>query len=184
MKRRRFIPLLIAPLAAKADDEPRLIPSSELARKWRRTKSLTAPVIEVRRTSRPKKGITLEEEIVEVKVDADTETRFQNIQFALNSDRLETGVTQAQIVEIAAAMKLAGTELFLIEGHTCDLGVPAYNKDLSQRRAETVVSALVQLGVPQNRLDAIGFGAEKPLSPGTDEAARASNRRVQIYRKV
>lgn len=184
MKRRHFIPLLIGSLAAKAADEPHLIPAAELARKWRRTKSLTAPVVEVRRTSRLKKGITLEEEIVEVKVDADTETRFQNIRFALNSDKLESGITQAQIVEIAAAMKLAGTELFLIEGHTCDLGAPAYNKDLSQRRADAVVTALIMLGVPPKRLDAIGFGEEKPLSPGTDEAARTSNRRVQIYRKV
>lgn len=184
MKRRHFLPMLVAPLTTSADDEPRVISAAELARKWRRTKSLTAPLMELRRTTRLKKGITLEEEIVEVKVDADTETRFQNIQFALDSARLEPGATQAQLVEIAAAMKMAGTETFLIEGHTCDLGDTAYNKDLSQRRAESVAAELTALGIAKSRLDAVGFGEEKLISPGTDDASRATNRRVQIYRKL
>jgi outer membrane protein OmpA-like peptidoglycan-associated protein len=185
MKRRHLLPLLLAPFRIHAENEERVISATELARKWRRTKSLTDPVVETRRTiRRVKKGITLEEEIVEVRVDADTETRFTNILFALNSDRLEGAGTHAQLAEIAQAMRLAGSELFLIEGHTCDLGDLAYNKDLSQRRAEAVVAALAALQVPRERLDAIGFGEEKPLETAPADAAREKNRRVQIYRKV
>ena len=185
MKRRHLLPLLLAPLSTHAAEAAPVISATELARKWRRTKSPAEPVVDTRRTTRRvKKGITLEEEIVEIQVDADTETRFTNILFAFNSDRLEGAGTHAQLAEIAQAMKLAGTELFLVEGHTCDLGDTTYNKDLSQRRAEAVVAALAALQVPRGRLDAIGFGEEKPLDPATNDTAREKNRRVQIYRKV
>ncbi|MCB1210779.1 MAG: OmpA family protein [Verrucomicrobiales bacterium] len=187
MKRRHLLPLLFSPISLPMAfaTEPAVIDSQTLARKWRRTKSLVDPVVEVRKTTRKvRKGITLEEEEVAVSVDADTETRFENILFALDSDRLEGDVTKAQLQEIAKAMQAAGDETFLIEGHTCDLGSAEHNKELSQRRAEAVAMALETLGINRKRLDAVGFGEEKRLTTATDEAARAQNRRVQIYRKV
>ncbi|MGV3660430.1 MAG: OmpA family protein [Prosthecobacter sp.] len=183
MKRRHLLSLLSTPLLRAA--EPTVIPAAELARKWKRTKSLAEPPVEVRRTTRRvKKGLTLEEETVSVAVDASTETHFANIEFALNSDRLTGAGTQAQLEEIAKAMRAAGTESFLIEGHTCDLGETAHNKELSQRRAEAVSQALRTLGVSQGRLDAVGFGEEKPLDRSPNGDARERNRRVQIFRKV
>ena len=149
-----------------------------LASKWKRTKSLVEPKEEVRRT----KGASLE--IIEVKVDADTQVKFQNIQFALDSDRLEGGATFQQLAEIAAAMKKAGDERFLIEGHTCDLGTTGHNKDLSYRRAQSIVAELVRLGVPATRLQPLGFGEEQPLVQNTSETERTQNRRVQIFRKL
>jgi outer membrane protein OmpA-like peptidoglycan-associated protein len=155
-----------------------IIPAETLAQKWKRTKSLQDPVVETRRT----KGATLE--IVEVKVDADTQQRFPNLQFALDSDRLEGAATFHQLREIARAMKMAGAERFLIEGHTCDLGGDEHNKDLSQRRARAVIVYLASAGVPAQQLQALGFGAEQPLAPNTSEAQRSGNRRVQIFRKL
>jgi len=152
--------------------------ADSLARKWLRTKSLTEPKEEVRRT----KGATLE--IVEVKVDADTGVKFRNLQFALDSDRLEGAVTYQQLAEIAAAMNKAGDERFLIEGHTCDLGTESHNKDLSNRRAQSIVSELVRLGVDRRRLQPLGFGEEQPLVNNTSEEQRVQNRRVQIFRKL
>ena len=152
--------------------------ADDLASKWRRTKSLTEPKVETRRT----KGAALE--IIEVKVDADTEVKFRNIQFALASDRLEGAVTFQQLAEIASAMKKAGDEKFLIEGHTCDLGSAAHNKDLSQRRSQSVIAYLAHLGVPVGRLQPLGFGEEEPLAANTSEDARSQNRRVQIFRKL
>ena len=155
-----------------------VIPAQALARKWARTKSLKDPVVETRRT----KGAELE--IVEVKVDADTQERFPNLHFALDSDRLEGAVTFRQLAEIAKAITMAGQESFLIEGHTCDLGSDAHNKELSQRRAQSVIAELVRCGVPAARLQALGFGAEQPLVENSSESHRAQNRRVQIYRKL
>jgi outer membrane protein OmpA-like peptidoglycan-associated protein len=166
--------------------DPGITQAEELAKKWKRTKSLAAPVEKVR------KGITVETgpadsavpPVMEVTVDADTEERFQNIQFALDSDRLEGATTFAQLAEIAKAMQMTGTEKFLIEGHTCDLGDDAHNLTLSQRRALAVKRHLNQAGVPAERLQVIGFGESDPATANTSESARQQNRRVQIFRKL
>ena len=89
-----------------------------------------------------------------------------------------------QIAEIARAMKQAGSELFLIEGHTCDLGDHSYNLRLSHERALMVKTALERHGVESGRLQVLGFGESDPVVANTDEAARAKNRRVQIFRKL
>lgn len=149
--------------------------ASDLAKKWKRTKSLAEPKLEVRRTKSA---------VIGVNVDADTQERFNNLQFALDSDKLEGATTFLQLAEIASAMKMAGTEKFLIEGHTCDLGSEAHNVGLSQKRAAAVIAELVRLGVSADRLQPMGFGAEQPLVENTSEPQRARNRRVQIFRKV
>lgn len=172
------LPLLLAILTCPLLCAQDLQKADALANLWRRTKSLVEPKEEIRRT----KGASLE--IIEVKVDADTRVKFHNLQFALDSDRLEGAVTYQQLAEIAAAMKQAGGEKFLIEGHTCDLGTEWHNKDLSQRRAQSVVAELVRLGVDPNRLQTLGFGDEQPVVENTSEARRAQNRRVQIFRRL
>jgi outer membrane protein OmpA-like peptidoglycan-associated protein len=182
----KTLPLLIALLSltsALVAADPGIISAEELGKKWKRTKSITAPVEKLR------KGLTVETggapaQTMEVKVDADTEERFQNIQFALDSDRLEGAATFAQLTEIAKAMQMAGTEKFLIEGHTCDLGDGGHNLGLSQKRALAVKAYLAGQGVAPERLQIIGFGPQDPLVANTSEPARQQNRRVQIFRKL
>jgi outer membrane protein OmpA-like peptidoglycan-associated protein len=121
---------------------------------------------------------------VAVKVDADTGYGFQNIQFCIDSAELTGATTTLQLAEIAKAMQAAGTEKFLIEGHTCDLGDEAHNLALSQNRALAVKAELTRLGVPPDRLQVIGFGESDPVVDNTNESTRTQNRRVQIFRKL
>ena len=65
-----------------------------------------------------------------------------------------------------------------IEGHTDNEADDAYNKDLSQRRADAVRTYLVDHGVGADRLTAVGFGEEKPVADNSTRKGRALNRRV------
>jgi outer membrane protein OmpA-like peptidoglycan-associated protein len=68
-----------------------------------------------------------------------------------------------------------------IEGHTDDVGNDAANLDLSQRRANNVMAALITDGVEAARLEAHGYGETRPLVQGTTRPARAANRRVEFH---
>jgi len=68
-----------------------------------------------------------------------------------------------------------------VEGHTDNRGTPAYNKDLSQKRAASVVAWLVKAGVAKNRLASAGFGQEKPVDTNDTEEGRQNNRRVEFH---
>jgi outer membrane protein OmpA-like peptidoglycan-associated protein len=67
-----------------------------------------------------------------------------------------------------------------IVGHSSSEGAADYNLDLSQRRAASVVRALVAMGLPASRLSASGRGEEVPIASNADEAGRSLNRRVEI----
>lgn len=68
-----------------------------------------------------------------------------------------------------------------ISGHTDAVGNDVYNKKLSQLRAEAVVRYLVDKGIDQRRLTAVGYGEEKPLASNDDESeGREINRRVEF----
>lgn len=68
-----------------------------------------------------------------------------------------------------------------IAGHTDSVGPKAYNKDLSQRRAQAIVGYLVSEGIAAERLVAQGYGEEDPLASNDDERqGRELNRRVEM----
>lgn len=112
-----------------------------------------------------------------------TEDRIEiteSFQFALNSAELDAA-SQPLVNDIAGL--LVGhpeIELVAVEGHSDNTGSAKHNRELSQRRAETVVRALVAGGVAKERLRAEGFGPDRPLVPNTDSANRAKNRRVEL----
>ncbi len=67
-----------------------------------------------------------------------------------------------------------------VEGHTDNRGTAAYNKDLSQRRARSVVRALVQRGIDAARLVPQGYGFDRPVASNATALGRAKNRRVEF----
>ena len=69
-----------------------------------------------------------------------------------------------------------------IRGFTDSIGNDASNLSLSQRRAEAVKNYLVQLGIPFNRLKAIGYGEANPIASNMTREGRAQNRRIEFVR--
>lgn len=68
-----------------------------------------------------------------------------------------------------------------IEGHTDDNGEEAYNLELSNRRARSVMTWLIENGIEPERMEAQGFGESRPLVNETTARARAINRRVEFH---
>ena len=67
-----------------------------------------------------------------------------------------------------------------VEGHTDNRGKPAHNRDLSDRRAKSVMKWLVEHGIDQGRLEAQGFGPDHPIADNKTADGRAKNRRVDF----
>jgi hypothetical protein len=67
-----------------------------------------------------------------------------------------------------------------IRGHTSSEGSEAYNLELSQKRAQSVVDDLARRGLAANRLSAVGVGEAEPIASNNDEAGRSLNRRVDV----
>ncbi len=67
-----------------------------------------------------------------------------------------------------------------IEGYTDSAGSEDYNFGLSQRRADSVKSYLVEQGVGEQRLMALGEGESTPVAGNDSAAGRAQNRRVEV----
>lgn len=102
------------------------------------------------------------------------------LRFKLDSTDLADEESSRLIGNIAQAMKELPDAVFLLEGHTCDLGESAHNQRLSEARALRVRTLLGDLGIAANRLLSVGHGESQCEVPNTSDANRALNRRVVI----
>jgi len=69
----------------------------------------------------------------------------------------------------------------VVEGHTDAMGDPGTNQRLSERRAMAVVQYLRNaLDLPAERIQAIGFGSERPVASNQNAEGRARNRRIDV----
>lgn len=69
---------------------------------------------------------------------------------------------------------------FTVEGHTDSVGSEVLNQRLSEARALSVKTFLVDKGVEAFRLSAVGYGEARPITSNNTRAGRAQNRRVEI----
>jgi outer membrane protein OmpA-like peptidoglycan-associated protein len=85
--------------------------------------------------------------------------------------------------QIAAVMQRHADWTLTIEGHTDSIGGPAFNLDLSNRRAAAVKTELTgRFGVPAARLATKGYGLTRPVESNATIEGRARNRRVELVR--
>lgn len=104
------------------------------------------------------------------------------ITFAHNSADLtpESSRTLDTLGEVLKSNEL-GTCCFQVEGHTDSQGSNGYNRRLSQRRAQSVVSYMKErFGVDTDRLLATGRGEGQPIANNETGEGRQKNRRVQV----
>ena len=71
-----------------------------------------------------------------------------------------------------------------VDGHTDvdPINTPQFqsNWELSAARSIAVVKALIDKGIPPNRLVAAGFGEFQPIDPADTDEAKARNRRIEL----
>jgi OOP family OmpA-OmpF porin len=114
------------------------------------------------------------------KVEGNTVRILQQVHFAFGSATILAD-SFPMLQEITNLLKAnPGIKKMSIEGHTDNRGSAEINKRLSQDRANSVMNWLVQHGVEQSRLEAHGFGLEKPIEDNSTDEGRAKNRRVEF----
>lgn len=117
-----------------------------------------------------------------------TETRIMRSEVEMESDaffaldsaeiRPEARETIQQLADLITRGKILGR--VSVTGHTCDLGPEAYNQRLSNRRADSVKRALVEMGVDPEAIVTDGRGESEPAVPNTSDENRQLNRRVDV----
>ena len=105
----------------------------------------------------------------------------QQIHFEFNKDKIRPESFPVLDAVVDALQKNPPIKIE-VQGHTDNKGAAAYNKNLSDRRANSVMKYLVSHGIEMARLTAHGYGFERPLVDNSTEQNRALNRRVQFVR--
>ena len=104
---------------------------------------------------------------------------LKGVSFGSGSAVLQPAAS-ATLRGVASAMKVDAKIKVEIGGHTDSVGLAAKNQALSERRAQAVKKFLVKEGVAAERLNAVGYGADKPVDGNDTPAGRANNRRVEF----
>jgi OOP family OmpA-OmpF porin len=101
-----------------------------------------------------------------------------DFQFEINQDDIQREEKEKFAVVATFLNKYPDTTA-VIEGHTDNVGTPEDNLKLSQRRADSVVSYLVnELHIAPARLKAVGYGDTRPIADNATEAGKRLNRRI------
>lgn len=111
-----------------------------------------------------------------------------NVLFPVNSDQLRPDGRQLLKSLVPPLRVYLGErdDLLMVSGFTDDKPVAESNRrfednlDLSAQRALTVTRALIEEGMPAERVFAAAFGAQQPVASNASEKGRALNRRVEM----
>jgi outer membrane protein OmpA-like peptidoglycan-associated protein len=113
------------------------------------------------------------------KIEVGKKIILRNIFFDTNSSvlRPESKTEIARIAEILNDNPAIRVE---ISGHTDSQGEDKYNQWLSEKRAKSVVDALIESGIDPARLEYVGYGELDPIESNLTEEGRQENRRTEF----
>jgi outer membrane protein OmpA-like peptidoglycan-associated protein len=103
-----------------------------------------------------------------------------DILFDVDSASLR-GDSRSTLRDLATNFRQSPDEVIDVAGHTDSTGTPAHNQTLSENRADSVRSYLVDQGVPSSRISARGYGETMPKASNSTPEGRQLNRRVEIH---
>ena len=107
------------------------------------------------------------------------EVVLSNLFFAFDSYELEEK-SKLELDKVIRMLEKDSALKIQITGHTDNSGSDQYNKNLSEKRAESVVRYLISRGIEERRLRFSGKGSADPLVPNSSEANKAINRRIEM----
>jgi peptidoglycan-associated lipoprotein len=97
-------------------------------------------------------------------------------------DRAEVSADEAaKIAQIAKHLKETDGMVVMLDGHADPRGTDKYNLDLSRRRVAAVRQALVNAGVPADRISTNASGDRRPKCNEKTENCYQADRRVEVY---
>ncbi|MBE0493135.1 MAG: OmpA family protein [Thiomicrospira sp.] len=116
--------------------------------------------------------------VVPIKVKTQEYCTILDIQFEIKQDVIERQEKE-KLAVIGTFMKKYPDTTAVIEGHSDNVGTRDYNLKLSQRRAQSVVSYLVdELNIAPDRLTAVGYGETRPIADNSTREGKQANRRI------
>lgn len=99
--------------------------------------------------------------------------------FQWDTDRL-TPESEAQLPDIIDELKIYPAAELSIIGHTDRVGTARWNAGLSLRRAETIKTLLMKIGLRHDLIEVESHGENNPLIPTADGVPEPRNRRVEV----
>jgi OOP family OmpA-OmpF porin len=122
---------------------------------------------------------TIEKNLILTRIKENAIVRLNNIFFETDKTELLPS-SYAELDRLSEILEKDSSFTISIEGYTDNTGSEVHNKALSLGRANAVVEYLRQKGIPQNRLEAHGYAAEKPIASNDTDEGKAKNRRVEF----
>ncbi|PWJ42134.1 OmpA family protein [Sediminitomix flava] len=104
---------------------------------------------------------------------------LRNVFFDTNSANLKTE-SEPELDHLVMILNEHQDLKVEIGGHTDDVGNEGYNQQLSEKRAQSVVSYLIGKGIESSRLVSKGYGESTPIADNTTKDGRALNRRTEF----
>jgi outer membrane protein OmpA-like peptidoglycan-associated protein len=108
--------------------------------------------------------------------------RVYGINFDSDSDRIREE-SRAVLDHVAAMLKARPEWKITIEGHTDATASSQHNQELSERRASAVRKYLETAAIAAARLNAVGYGATRPVAANETALGRSQNRRVELVKQ-
>jgi outer membrane protein OmpA-like peptidoglycan-associated protein len=102
-----------------------------------------------------------------------------DVLFGINKSQLKSGGLR-NVQKLADFLKEYPQHKALIEGYTDSTGSSEHNQKLSEQRATSVKTALVDAGIGMERVTTRGYGEEFPVAGNDTSTSRQLNRRVEV----